>query len=189
MLNIPACVKTGTNLQLKIIKNRIMEALKYTVIKSVEQYKEYCNNLEKILENDNEAAADEIDLLTLLIEKWDEENTSFNQLTPIELLKSLMEENNLKAVDLVDILGLSKGTVSKILNYQKGLSKDTIRKLSAHFSMNQEAFNRPYKLNNKMNRRFKNESLMNYKKKMKAKQKQLLVEIMKADEKSGLYDS
>lgn len=169
MLNIPGCVKMVNNLQLKIIKNRIMKALKYTVIKTDEQYNEYCNILEKLLENDNEAAVDEIDLLTLLIEKWDEENTSYNELTPTELLKSLMQENNLKAVDLANILKLSKGTVSKILNYQKGLSKDTIRKLSEHFNMNQEAFNRPYKLTNKVNRRFKNASLMNTPKNMDKK--------------------
>lgn len=136
-----------------------MEALKYTVIKSDEQYKTYCSILEKLLENDNETAADEIDLLTLLIEKWDEENTSFYELTPIELLKSLMEENNLKAVDLANILELSKGMVSKILNCQKRLSKDTIRKLSEYFNMNQAAFNRPYKLMDKVNRRYKNASL------------------------------
>lgn len=146
-----------------------MEKLKYTIIKTREQYKAYCNMLEDLIESDNEDAADEIDLLTLLIEKWDEENTSFRELSPIELLKSLMEENNLKAVDLGNILKLSKGTVSKILNYQKGLSKDTIRKLSAHFNMNQEAFNRPYKLNNKINQRFKNDSLMNTRKPMKKK--------------------
>ncbi len=36
---------------------------------------------------------------------------------PIELLKILMEEHNLKAKDLLQILDLSKGTVSKIHNY------------------------------------------------------------------------
>ena len=65
-----------------------------------------------------------------------------------------------------DILDLSKGTISKILNYQKGLSKDTIRKLSDYFKINQEAFNRPYKLINKVNRHFRNASLMNTKKNM-----------------------
>ena len=59
-----------------------------------------------------------------------------------------MEENKLKPKDLIEILDLSKGTVSKILNYHKGLSKDTIRKLSHYFKISQEAFNRPYKLVN-----------------------------------------
>ncbi len=141
-----------------------METLKYTIIKDKEQYDKYCDILEDLISNDNNQ--DEIDLLTLLIEKWDNEHNTFKDSDPVELLKSLMSENNLKAKDLVDILDLSKGTVSKILNYHKGLSKDTIRKLSDFFKVSQEAFNRPYKLKNEINRHFKNASLMNTKKKM-----------------------
>jgi HTH-type transcriptional regulator/antitoxin HigA len=138
-----------------------METLKYTIIKSEEQYTNYCDALENLLVKDDSKYMDEIELLTLLIEKWDNENNSFNDLNPIELIKSLMHENNLKAADLTQILGLSKGTVSKILNYHKGLSKDTIRKLSEHFKVSQEAFNRPYKLKNEVNRHYRNASLMN----------------------------
>jgi len=39
-----------------------------------------------------------------------------------------------------------KGYVSDILNYKKGLSKESIRMLSERFKLNQQAFNRPYKL-------------------------------------------
>ena len=143
-----------------------MNTLKYTIIKNKEQYNEYCNTLEELLVKGDKTLTDEIELLTLLIEKWDSENNSFDELTPVELLKSLMEENNLKAVDLAHILNLSKGTVSKILNCQKGLSKETIRRLSGHFKVNQEAFNRPYKLVNEINRHFRNASLMNTRKNM-----------------------
>jgi excisionase family DNA binding protein len=38
-------------------------------------------------------------------------------------------------------------------------------------------------------RRIKYQDVLDYKKKLKAKQKQLLIEMMKADEDSGLYDS
>ncbi|WP_423126409.1 helix-turn-helix domain-containing protein [Gaoshiqia sp. Z1-71] len=147
-----------------------METLKYTIIKTEKQYNEYCNVLEDILVKGDKTLTDEIELLTLLIEKWDSENNSFEELTPVELLKSLMEENNLKAVDLARILNLSKGTVSKILNCQKGLSKETIRRLSDHFKLNQEAFNRPYKLVNQINRHFRNASLMNTPKNLGKKQ-------------------
>ena len=102
--------------------------------------------------------------MTLLIEKWDAEHNSFSDLDPVQLIKSLMEENNMKAVELTKLLGLTKGTVSKILNYQKGLSKETIRTLSEHFHISQEAFNRPYKLKNEINRQFRDASLMNSKK-------------------------
>lgn len=143
-----------------------METLKYTVIKGVEQYKKYCDTLEKLILNDDKSTKDEIELLTLLIEKWDNEHNSFNDSDPIELLKALMEEHDLKAKDLVEILELSKGTISKILNYQKGLSKDTIRKLSDYFKLSQETFNRPYKLSHEVNKHFRNASLMNTRKNM-----------------------
>lgn len=141
-----------------------MEKLKYKVIKNTEQYKKYCDILEELIIREPKAFKDEIELLTLLIEKWDEEHNTFNNSDPIEILRTLMNEHNLKPKDLVDILNLSKATVSKILNYHKGLSKDTIRKLSKYFKLSQEAFNRPYKLIHQVNKQFRNASLMNTKK-------------------------
>lgn len=143
-----------------------MGTLKYGIIKTKEQYIEYCDILEKLVCKESKEAQDEIELLELLIEKWDNTHNSLTDLSPIELIKSLMRENNLKSKDLVEILSLSKGTVSKILNYHKGLSKETIRTLADYFKISQEAFNRPYKLINRINRNFKNASLMNTTKKI-----------------------
>lgn len=123
-----------------------MEVLKYTIIKDKNQYNKYCNILEELITRNDKMSEEEIELLTLLIEKWDNEQSSLNDLDPVELLKALMSEHKLNSKDLTDILGLTKGTISKILNYHKGLSKDTIRKLSDYFKVSQEAFNRPYKL-------------------------------------------
>jgi HTH-type transcriptional regulator/antitoxin HigA len=92
----------------------------------------------------NETTQDEAELLTLLIEKWDSEHTTFQDTDPIQLLNALIEENSLKTKGLGEILHLSKGTISKILHYHKGLSKETIRKFATHFKLSQEAFNRPY---------------------------------------------
>jgi len=92
------------------------------------------------------AGKDEIALLTVLIEKNDEEHNTFELADPIELLKSLMKDHKMKAVDLAKLLNVSEGLVSDILNYKKGLSKDTIRILSERFKLNQEAFNKPYEL-------------------------------------------
>jgi HTH-type transcriptional regulator/antitoxin HigA len=136
------------------VKVQFMETLKFKIIKSREQYDNYCNILEDLVVQENDNSQDEIDLLTLLIEKWDNDHSTFKDSNPIEILKSLMAEHNLKSKDLVDLLGLSKGTISKILNYNKGLSKDTIRKLSVYFKVSQETFNRPYKLINEVNKHF-----------------------------------
>jgi len=118
----------------------------YTVIKTKEQYYEYCRIAKEFIFQDNELYEDEIELLELLIEKWDQDHNTLDDLDPVELIKSLMEDHRLKAKDLAELLNLSKGTVSKILNYQKGLSKESIRKLAKHFKLYQEAFNRSYPL-------------------------------------------
>ena len=126
-----------------------METLKYKVIKSRDQYDNYCKILDTLifdessLEHQKEV---EMELLTLLIEQYDKENNNFDEVDPVRLLKSLMGDHYLKSKDLVNILGVSKGVISDMLNYKKGLSKEVIRKLSSHFKLSQEAFNRPYEL-------------------------------------------
>ena len=142
------------------------KVMKYKIIKTERQYDKYCKVLEDLVFKNRKKDKDEIELLTLLIEKYDDENYPPPELDPIELLKSLMDEHKMKAKDLVEILNLSKGTVSKILNYQTGLSKETIRKLSERFKLNQEAFNRPYRLKDPINRKYKNAALMNTQKKI-----------------------
>jgi HTH-type transcriptional regulator/antitoxin HigA len=135
-----------------------METLKYKIIKNKTQYRQYAHQLEELVSSGVKGRhlQDEIDLLTLLIEKWDEEHNSFQEVDPIRLLHSLMEDHKLKPKDLVDLLGVSKGYVSEILNYKKGLSKEVIRKLAAHFKVSQEAFNREYRLRDNVKSPFKN---------------------------------
>lgn len=124
-----------------------METLKYKVITSEKQYDKYCKTLEEFVfcETKNKQVKEEIALLTLLVEKWDEEHNIFDDLDPVEMLKSLMDDHQMKAIDMAEFLGVSKSLVSDILNYKKGLSKEIIRKLSQRFKLSQEAFNRPYK--------------------------------------------
>ena len=147
-----------------------MGALKYKVITGKKQYNEYCDVLEQLVFSGakDRNTKDEIDLLTLLIEKWDAEHNSFGELDPVQLLHSFIDDHKLKAKDLVEILGISKGYVSDILNYKKGLSKEVIRKLADRFKVSQEAFNRPYKLIVPENSHLRNASVMNTKKELVA---------------------
>ena len=125
-----------------------MEKLKYKIIKTDAQYHKYCDALEALVDSGRKTRTvlEEIELLTLLIEKYDADHSSFDEADPIELLKALMKENKIKAVGLAQLLNVSEGLVSDMLHYKKGLSKETIRILSARFKLSQEAFNRPYVL-------------------------------------------
>ncbi|MHA4808416.1 helix-turn-helix domain-containing protein [Flavitalea flava] len=120
-----------------------MASLKYKVIKTITQYKEYCNLLEEIvmIKKKTRQQQDTIDLLTLLIEKWDEEHNTFSDADPVEILDFLMKENKLKAVDLANEIAVSKSLVSDILHYRHGFSRDIICKLASRFKVSQELFN------------------------------------------------
>jgi HTH-type transcriptional regulator/antitoxin HigA len=124
-----------------------LEKLKYKVIKSNRQYQQYCRALQLLMAKpSNGIIRDEIELLTLLIHQYDEEQGAMLEVDPVQLIKSFMSDHEMNATDLVDFLGISKGYVSDILNYKKGLSKEVIRKLAERFKVRQEAFNRPYSL-------------------------------------------
>ncbi|HMF71314.1 MAG TPA: helix-turn-helix domain-containing protein [Flavitalea sp.] len=145
-----------------------MEKLTYKIIKSGNQYREYCNILEELVTTKIKSKVQQevIELLTLLIEKWDEEHNTFAEADPIELLRYLMKENKLKSVALAKLLAISPSLVSDILNYRRGLSKEIIRKLSERFKVSQELFNRPYKLVSAYNTLLKDAGVMNTRKKL-----------------------
>lgn len=146
-----------------------MEKLPYTIIKSNPQYFKYCDKLEDLLDSGKKSKSvqDHIELLILLIEKYDDEHNTFTDADPVELIKSLMKDHQMKAVELARLLQVSDGLVSDILHYKKGLSKEIIRKLSERFKLSQEAFNRPYKLKVAENSHLRNASVMNTKKDLK----------------------
>ncbi len=134
----------------------------YTIIKSKKQYQEYCANvMELASKKPTKEIEDKMELIELLIDNWEKNNYETKKKDPIELLKYLMENHNMKGTDLVGILGIQKSAVSQILSYKKGLSKDVIRKLSEYFKMSQEAFNRSYELVSTANRGHITEKMMN----------------------------
>lgn len=94
------------------------------------------------LERQNNLSADEKNLaevLTLLIEAYEEERYSVPDASPTEVLQELLSANNLRQKDLVPIFG-SEGAVSDILNGRRRLNKNHIEKLSRRFSVSPEVF-------------------------------------------------
>jgi HTH-type transcriptional regulator/antitoxin HigA len=138
------------------------------IIKLEKQYLEYCDELEKLLGKKKPTKADLelIELIELLLDNWDRKRVNVKGNDPIELLKSFMSDHQMSNNDLAGLLDLSKGAISQILNYKRGLSKDVIRKLADTFKVTQEAFNRPYELIVEGNKGHKNEKMMNTKKEL-----------------------
>lgn len=84
-----------------------------------------------------------VELLTLLIEDFEEKNYFLPPATPRDIVRHLMESNGLRQVDLVDVFG-AESTVSEVLNGKRDLAKSHIEKLSLRFNVSPELFFEPH---------------------------------------------
>lgn len=120
----------------------------YSIIKSREQYDEYCNLLEDIIENEINPNEDEIDLLSLLIQKYNEDQTEDHlmKLNPVELLIDLLSENQISQVEISRRMNISPQLLNDILKYRREITKSIAFKLGEEFSIKFYAFLKPYNL-------------------------------------------
>lgn len=73
---------------------------------------------------------DELDVLMLIVEKYENDNFAIPASDPIEAIKFLMEQNSLSRKDLEPYIGAS-GRVSEILSRKRTLTLAMIKKLHA----------------------------------------------------------
>ena len=71
---------------------------------------------------------DELDVLMLLVEKYEEEHFPIPASDPVEAIKFLMEQNGLSRKDLEPYIGAS-GRVSEVLNRKRNLTLPMIKRL------------------------------------------------------------
>jgi HTH-type transcriptional regulator/antitoxin HigA len=85
------------------------------------------------------------ELLTLLIEAYEEKHYPIRSATPLEVLQELVTANDLRQKDLAPLFG-SESIVSEVLSGKRGLNKRHIEKLSRRFKVSPELF---FDLNNR----------------------------------------
>lgn len=99
------------------------------LIKSEEDYRNALKRLEIIFDAPIDSEdGNEAEILSMLIENYENKYYPIEAPDPIEAIKIRMEEMNLKQKDLVGILG-GKSAVSEVLNRKKKLTVDMIREL------------------------------------------------------------
>ena len=98
-------------------------------IKSERDYIDALNTLEKVFDAaEGTPGADKRDVLSVLIEKYEDEHYSIDLPDPIEAIKFRMEQAGLSQQDLVPLIG-SKSKVSEVLSGKRPLSLRMIRAL------------------------------------------------------------
>jgi HTH-type transcriptional regulator/antitoxin HigA len=79
------------------------------------------------------------ELLTVLIEDFENQSYALTPARPVEVLHELMQANELKQKDLVDIFG-TPSIISEVLREKRSLTVEHIRKLSRRFHVSPEVF-------------------------------------------------
>lgn len=102
------------------------------VIRTEEQYHQYLSEVERLLSLDLAPGSEEserLELLTVLIEDYENSNYAIAPVDPIDAIKFRMEEKGLRQVDLAPYFG-TKSRVSEVLSGKRPLTVAMIKALS-----------------------------------------------------------
>jgi HTH-type transcriptional regulator / antitoxin HigA len=80
-----------------------------------------------------------LELLTVLIEYYDEEHYQIPDAPPHAIIRMLMRDRGLRHKDLMPLLG-SRGTTSDVINGKRNPSKTQIKALAAFFKVPPDVF-------------------------------------------------
>jgi len=99
------------------------------VIKTEKDYQQAIERLEMIFDAPIDTPeGDEAEILSILIEKYEDEHYPIGAPDPIEAIKFRMEQMNMKKRDLAEIIGY-KSRVTEIFSKKRKLTLVMIRKL------------------------------------------------------------
>ena len=114
------------------------------LIKTEKEYQKVLKRLEQIFDaRPGTKDGDELDMLALLIERFEEEHYPIDSPDPIEAIKFRMEQMGYKQKDLAKIIGY-KGRVSEILNRKRKLTLEMIRSLHEKLNIPLESLVQAY---------------------------------------------
>jgi HTH-type transcriptional regulator / antitoxin HigA len=111
------------------------EAMTIKPIKTKKDYQAAMNRLDAIFDSKpGTPAGDELEILTMLIEKYEDAHVQIDYPDPIEAIKFRMEQMGYTQNDLAKVVGL-KSRASELLNKKRKLTLDMIRKLHISLSI------------------------------------------------------
>ncbi len=118
-------------------------------IKTEKDYDKALERLDVIFDaSPNSKEGDEAEILSLLIDNYENQYYPIEAPDPIEAIKIRMEEMEIKQKDLVGVIG-GKSRVSEILNKKKRLTVDMIRKLEEMLHISASVLVNNYQLTEK----------------------------------------
>jgi len=111
------------------------------VIHNDEELEMYTDALFRLtaLENPSSSEVEAIELLTLLVERYEEEHYSVPKADPVSIVRFLIEQQHLTQRDLIPQFG-SESAVSMFMTGERNLTLGQVRKLSTRFKLPTDVF-------------------------------------------------
>ena len=126
--------------------HQIFKRMNIKPIKTDQEYYAALERLEMIFDAPVDSPeGDEAEVLSILIENFEDKYYPIDAPDPIEAIKVRMEEMNFQQKDLVGIIG-GKSRVSEILNRKKKLTLEMVRKLTEILKLPSEVLIQDYQL-------------------------------------------
>ena len=119
-----------------------------TPIKNKAQYDKYLERAYQLMQQDlqaNSKLSDELELLSILIEKYESDNYPIDPPNPIDAILFRIDQLGMKKVELTTVLG-SRSRVSEILNGKRKLSLSMIRKLNKKLGISAQTLINDYEV-------------------------------------------
>lgn len=118
--------------------------MEWKVIKNEREYQKALKRLELIFDaKKGTKEGDELELITLLIDTYENAKYNISLPDPIEAIKFRMEQLGFKQKDLAKVVG-QKSRVSEILNKKRKLSLEMIRTLNHELGIPAEVLVKEY---------------------------------------------
>jgi HTH-type transcriptional regulator/antitoxin HigA len=115
-------------------------------IKTESDYKAALKRVEKIFDaKPGTIEGDELEILSLMVDDFENKYHPIEAPDPIEAIKIRMEELQLKQIDLAHEMG-GKSRVSEVLNRKRKLTVDMIRKLNTRLNLSPTLLIQDYEL-------------------------------------------
>lgn len=126
---------------IEVSEKYALDAATPTSITSERQHEDYLAVLDKLSSKERPTAEEEkyAEVLITLIEAYEEEHHAIPGAAPVEVLRALMEANDLRQKDLAPVLG-TESIVSEILRGKRELNRGQIEKLSRRFRVSPAVF-------------------------------------------------
>lgn len=122
-----------------------------TPIKNKDQYDKYLERAYQLMQEDlqpNSKSSDELELLSILIEKYESDHYPIDPPNPIDAILFRIDQLGMKKVELSTILG-TRSRVSEILNGKRKLSLSMIRNLNKSLGISAQTLINDYEISHR----------------------------------------